>query len=305
MTSARDAPPIRVGLATCAALPNGDEDESLLATALNDRGVDTEWVVWSASDPAAMGERFDTVVIRSTWDYVDDRETFVAWVEACTTAVWNPAPVVRWNSDKRYMLDLLTAGVPTVPTQIVATLNQDWSVPQGCEEIVVKPAVGAGSRGAQRFRVADEINEARHHAGTIINSGNTAVVQPYLASVDSGSETALIHIDGQFSHSVSKGPLLRRDGGGEWVEGLYLAEDIDHREVGEQQLVVARAALEAAPPGDVLYARVDLVDDCNGAPMVLELELIEPSLFFSFDEGSAQKMADAIVARIAAVTPKA
>ena len=301
MTSTPEAPPIRVGLATCAALANGDEDESLLATALNDRGVDTEWVVWSASDPAAMGERFDAVVIRSTWDYVDDREAFVAWVEACTAPVWNSASVVRWNSDKRYMLDLLEAGVPTVPTHIVATLDHEWSVPRGCEEIVVKPAIGAGSRGALRFRVADEISEARHHAGTIIDSGNSAVVQPYMASVDSGSETALIHIDGQFSHSVSKGPLLRRDGSGEWVEGLYLAEDIDHREVGEQQLVVARAALEAAPPGDVLYARVDLVDDDNGAPMVLELELIEPSLFFAFDAGSAQKMADAIVARATTV----
>ena len=301
MTSARDAQPIRVGLATCAALPNGDEDEWLLATALNDRGLDTEWVVWSASEPAAMGERFDVVVIRSTWDYVDDREAFLAWVEACSVPVLNPTSIVRWNSNKAYMLDLLAAGVPTVPTHIVATLDQDWSVPHGCEEIVVKPAVGAGSRGAQRFRVADEIDAARHHAGTIVDSGDSAVVQPYLASVDSGSETALIHIDGQFSHSVSKGPLLRRDGGGEWVEGLYLAEDIDHREVGEQQLVVARAALEAAPPADVLYARVDLVDDDNGAPMVLELELIEPSLFFSFDEGSAQNMADAIVARATTV----
>ncbi|NDA50793.1 MAG: hypothetical protein EBY60_10395, partial [Actinobacteria bacterium] len=243
----------------------------------------------------------DAVVIRSTWDYVDDREAFVGWVEACTAPLWNSASVVRWNSDKRYMLDLLEAGVPTVPTQIVATLDHEWSVPRGCEEIVVKPAIGAGSRGALRFRVADEIDEARHHAGTIIDSGNSAVVQPYMASVDSGSETALIHIDGQFSHSVSKGPLLRRDGSGEWVEGLYLAEDIDHREVGEQQLVVARAALEAAPPGDVLYARVDLVDDDNGAPMVLELELIEPSLFFAFDAGSAQKMADAIVARATTV----
>jgi glutathione synthase/RimK-type ligase-like ATP-grasp enzyme len=301
VTSTPEAPPIRVGLATCAGLPNGDEDESLLATALHDHGVDTEWVVWSASDPAAMGERFDIVVIRSTWDYVDDREAFVGWVEACTAPVWNSASVVRWNSDKRYMLDLLEAGVPTVPTHIVATLDHEWSVPHGCEEIVVKPAIGAGSRGAQRFRVADEIDEARHHAGMIIDSGNTAVVQPYLSSVDSGSETALVHIDGQFSHSVSKGPMLRRDGSGEWVEGLYLAEDIDHREVGEQQLVVARAALEAAPPGDVLYARVDLVDDDNGAPMVLELELIEPSLFFAFDAGSAQRMTDAIVARATTV----
>ncbi len=107
MTSAREAPPIRIGLATCAALPNGDGDEALLAAALNDRGVDTEWVVWSASDPAAMGERFDAVVIRSTWDYVDDREAFIAWVEACAAPIWNPAPVVRWNSDKRYMLHLL------------------------------------------------------------------------------------------------------------------------------------------------------------------------------------------------------
>jgi Glutathione synthase/Ribosomal protein S6 modification enzyme (glutaminyl transferase) len=252
-------------------------------------------VVWSASDPAAMGERFDTVVIRSTWDYVDDREAFVVWVEGCTAPAWNSAPVIRWNSDKRYMLDLLDAGVPTVPTHIVAKVDQDWLVPQGCGEIVVKPAIGAGSRGVQRFRVADEIDEARHHAGTIIDSGNAAVVQPYLASVDSGSETALIHIDGHFSHSVSKGPLLRREGGGEWVKGLYLAEDIDHRDVGEQQLVVARAALEAAPQADWLYARVDLVDDDKGAPMVLELELIEPSLFFSFDEGSAQTMADVIV----------
>ena len=301
MTSARRAEAARVGLATCAALPLGDADDSALTAALESNGADVHWVIWSDADPHTLHEFVDMLVIRNTWDYVDDRDGFLAWVEACSVPVLNPPNIVRWNSNKAYMLDLLAAGVPTVPTQVVEVRDQDWSVPQGCEEIVVKPAIGAGSRGAQRFRVADEIDEARHHAGTIIDSGNSAVVQPYLASVDSGSETALIHIDGQFSHSVSKGPLLRRDGSGEWVEGLYLAEDIDHREVGEQQLVVARAALEAAPPADVLYARVDLVDDDNGAPMVLELELIEPSLFFSFDEGSAQKMADAIAARATAV----
>jgi glutathione synthase/RimK-type ligase-like ATP-grasp enzyme len=162
-------------------------------------------------------------------------------------------------------------------------------------EFVVKPAVGAGSRGAKRFGPAD-IEPARAHAGRLQAAGYDVLVQPYLGSVDSRGETALLYFDGRFSHAIRKGPLLRRDAAE--VAGLFAPEAISAREPTAAELQVGAAAVAAVPGGAPLYARVDLIEDPQGQPRVLELELTEPSLFFAYGRGSAERFAAALLARL-------
>ena len=301
MTSASGERAARVGLVTCAALPHGDDDEALLARELEKIGVKARWLVWSRVDPGEVAGEFDAVVIRSPWDYPDRQAAFLDWVETIEAPIFNEPSIVRWNSDKRYLLDLALAGVPTVATLAVEASSALWEPPADVEEFVVKPAIGAGSIGVGRYR-HDEMPQARSHVDDILRSGRAALVQPYLSSVDRGAETAMVFVDGEFTHAVSKGPMLRRDEPIELVSGLYVAEEIAPRAATKRQLTIARQALGAVPEftrGQVpLYARVDLVDDAKGEPMVLELELIEPSLFFRHAPGTAEAFGTAIARRL-------
>jgi O-ureido-D-serine cyclo-ligase len=211
---------------------------------------------------------------------------------------------VRWNSDKRYLLDFARLGVPTVPTIVVGAGElgeQDWQPPVELAEFVVKPAVGAGSKGAMRF-TAEQIGDARVHARELMRVGKTVLVQPYLSSVDSGSETALIHFGGDFSHAITKGPMLRREGKAEMVDDLYVVEEIEPRTPTDWQRAIALQVLAAVPDltgGHApFYARVDLIDDDSGQPVLLELEVIEPSLFFAHDPRAAQRYARVIAERL-------
>jgi len=254
-------------------------------------------VEWNSADPATLQEDIDLLILRSPWDYPEHHARFLQWLEALRVPVHNTPQVVRWNSNKSYLLDLASAGVPAVPTQIIEDPTRDWPLPEGFAEVVVKPAIGVGSMGARRFRSAD-LDAARAHAADLIDSGRPAMVQPYLPSVDAGSETALIHFDGVFSHSITKGPMLTDEGQRPLVDDLYVMENIDHREASDAQRDVAQRALATVPGGIPLYARVDLIDDDDGNPIVLELELIEPSLFFAFDPAAADRFVEAIRTRL-------
>jgi len=287
----------RVGLATCAALPFGDKDDAYLTEALDRVGLSYSWVEWNSADPATLQEDIDLLILRSPWDYPEHHARFLQWLEALRVPVHNTPQVVRWNSNKSYLLDLASAGVPAVPTQIIEDPTRDWPMPEGFAEVVVKPAIGVGSMGARRFRSAD-LDAARAHAADLIDSGRPAMVQPYFPSVDAGSETALIHFDGVFSHSITKGPMLTDEGQRPLVDDLYVMENIDHREASDAQRDVAQRALATVPGGIPLYARVDLIDDDDGNPIVLELELIEPSLFFAFDPAAADRFVEAIRTRL-------
>ena len=290
-----------MGLVTCAALPHGDDDEELLVRELEALGIETEWLVWTDVRPEDISSEVNAVVIRSPWDYPEHRESFMRWLEALTVSLFNPPAIARWNSDKRYLLDLAGAGVPTVETTVIEDSTSSWTPPKDFAEFVVKPAVGAGSIGIGRFR-EDELSLAQTRVEEIHRTGRAALVQPYLPSVDHGSETALIFVVGCFSHAVSKGPMLRRDESVELVAGLYVAEEIGSRVPTAQQLTIAQQALDTIPEftqGEVpLYARVDLVNDVLGHPVLLELELIEPSLFFRHRRESAEVFAKAISERI-------
>ena len=131
-------------LATCAEFPDGDEDDARLQAALRDRGLDTRWAVWD--DPAVPWADAGLVVIRATWDYARRHDEFLAWAGG-VPRLRNPADVVRWSTDKRYLADLAAAGVPTVPTRFVAP-GENGDLPAG--EVVVKPGVSAGSRDTAR-----------------------------------------------------------------------------------------------------------------------------------------------------------
>jgi O-ureido-D-serine cyclo-ligase len=161
-------------------------------------------------------------------------------------------------------------------------------------DFVVKPSVGAGSRDAARYRRADR-SQAHAHLARLTGVGRHAMLQPYLERVDQSGETALMYFDGGFSHSVRKGPILRVGAG--FVAGLFASEATTARPAEEDERRVADAACRAIPGGAPLYARVDLVRGDDGLPVLLELELTEPSLYLQHATGSAQRLAQAVLAR--------
>lgn len=286
---------MRIGLATTAEARGLDEDYVPLARAFERLGHGAEAPEWE--DPAVDWSRYGVVLLRSTWNYTDDLAAFLRWAEgvARLTRLYNELPVLRWSTDKRYLLDLERAGVPIVPSAITAP-GEPWA-PPAAPEFVIKPAVGAGSRGARRFE-AHEHEAGRHHAGRLHDEGYHALTQPYLHSVDDHGETALMVFEGEFSHAIRKGPLLAR-GAGE-VAGLFARETIDPRHPAPDELEVAERAVAAIPGGPPLYARVDLIRDAEHRPCVLELELAEPSLFFAHAPGSADDFARRVLRRLGA-----
>jgi glutathione synthase/RimK-type ligase-like ATP-grasp enzyme len=288
-----------VVLTTCAELPNGDEDAPALLASLAARGVAARWQVWS--DPAASWAE-DLVVVRSTWDYTRERDAFVTWAGSVPRLA-NPADVIAWNSDKTYLRDLADAGIPVVPTTFVAP-GEIGPLPVS-GEFVVKPSVGAGSMGVGRF-AEDALAAAQAHVASLHDAGRIVLVQPYVADVDTAGETALIYIDGRFSHAIRKGamlpPQLTNPLDTVSADTLYVFEQVQAREASAAELAIGElvvAVLRDRLGGDLLYARVDLLPTPAG-PVLIELELTEPSLFLSYDDGATDRLADAIAARVSA-----
>ncbi|MFJ9658481.1 RimK family alpha-L-glutamate ligase [Streptomyces griseoflavus] len=267
----------RIALVTCAPGPGISEDRDLpvLVRALAAAGAEASAEVWD--DDGVDWAGFDLVVIRSTWDYSWRAAEFTAWAERCgaVTRLANPADVVRWNTDKRYLGDLAAAGVPVVETRYLAP-GDALDLPDG-HEYVVKPTSGAGARFAARY-TPDEHATAVTHLRRLHTEGFTAMVQPYVRGIDTTGERALQYVGGSLLHASRKGPVLAP------------GTPYDRRKVAHPGLTgwtpsaveadVARRALACVPGGaEPLYARVDLVDGEDGLPRVMELELVEPNLF--------------------------
>ncbi|PIQ37651.1 MAG: hypothetical protein COW59_06010 [Lysobacterales bacterium CG17_big_fil_post_rev_8_21_14_2_50_64_11] len=280
---------LRIALATAVAAFTLDEDMDPLRAACAQAGVTAQRVAWN--DPTVSWQRFDAVLLRSTWDYTDQLPAFLQWCErvSAQTQLINPLDVVRWNTDKRYLGELARAGVPVIETHYLSLADAPDDFP-GFAEFVLKPTVGAGSRGARRF-VADEREQAVAHASALQTQGHEVMVQPYLAQVDSAGETALLYFAGAFSHAIRKGPLLPR--GSAATRALFAPEQISARQPSDAELAVAERVLDALPFARPLYARVDLLPSPDG-PRLLELELTEPSLFFDTAAGAAPRFVAAL-----------
>lgn len=302
---------VRLALVTARDALALDEDLEPLVHALTASGAHAEVRIWD--DPRVDWAGYDAAVLRSTWDYVDRIDEFLAWCErtATGTRLLNPPGVIRWNTDKHYLRDLTASGVPVVPTRFVEPGENarrelerfltDGALSAGAgddtdfDEFVVKPAVGAGSRDAARYRRAER-DHAAAHVERLIAAGRGVLLQPYLGRVDEQGETALIYFGGDFSHAVRKGPLLHP--GAALVEGLFAPEEIRPLSAEARELAVGLQAIAAVGPVPPAYARVDLIHDAAGQPVVLELELTEPSLFFGHAPGAAERFAAVLVAAI-------
>lgn len=285
---------VSVAIATCAALPDGDEDAPLMRDALASLGIESLWQSWS--DPSVDWAAFDVVVLRSTWDYTADLDAFLAWAEGLTRLL-NPAAVVAWNTDKTYLRTLADAGIAIVPTTYAAP-GRPIELPPA-DEFVVKPSVGAGSRGAGRFD-ASAADAAVSHAVALQAAGRTVMIQPYLDQVDSVGETALVYLDGRFSHAIAKDARLPPATANSLDRGpLYVQERIAAREPTSAELAIGADVVAEIERrfGTLLYARVDLLPTSDG-PVLLELELIEPSLFLGYAPGAADQLAEAIQTRL-------
>jgi len=279
-------------------MPTGDGDDLPLVRALADLGHQASMVPWD--QPGVDWAAFDATVIRATWDYTTRREDFLAWARS-VPRLYNPAPVVESNTDKTYLAGLADAGLPVVPTRLVPP-GAELELPE-TGEFVLKPSIGAGSRGVGRFDAArpGAHQRAREHAERLHALGRTVLVQPYLDAVDGAGETAMIFIDGVFSHAARKGPMLQPDvrhpvDGG----ALYIEENISSRQPSEAELAVAERVFKhvnAELAETLLYARIDLLPGPDG-PVVGELELVEPSLFLLHADGAAARLAAAISARV-------
>jgi hypothetical protein len=285
----------RVALVTCDGLPDLSDDDHPLRDALRGRGVDVDAARWD--DPAVDWASYDLAVLRSPWDYTARRDEFVEWARRVPRLA-NPADIVEWNTDKRYLSELSAAGIPVTPTDYVEP-GASWVPAPG--EWVVKPAVSASGRDTGRYSLPADLEAARALVTRLSAAGRTVMIQPYLAAVDTDGETSVLCLpdaSGEltYSHAIRKGPLLT--GTGERAGGYR--QGITARIPDEAQLDVARRVLKVIPGGArrLLYARVDLIPGPGGAPMLLELELTEPSLFLRHAEGSADRLADAIVARL-------
>ena len=260
-------------------MPDGDEDAPALIEALAARGVEAVPAVWD--DPGVDWPGFDLIIVRSTWDYPDRRQDFLTWADS-VPQVLNSPEVLRWNTDKRYLQTLSVDSIPTVFLEPGSPFHAP-SAP-----FVVKPAVGAGSIGAARYDAGD--GSALEHVADLHAAGKTVMVQPYLEAVDREGEIALLYTGGEFSHAVRKAPLLTP--GGRPGAGLYVEERITATQPSPEELELAERALAEIPfaRDQLLYARVDLLP----GPVVLEVELTEPSLFLGYADGAAERFAEAM-----------
>jgi hypothetical protein len=297
----------RLALATARTAWEHDEDAPLLVDALTARGAQVDPAVWD--DPSVDWSAFDLVVVRSTWDYTDRRDDFLAWAErvGSVTRLENPAQVLRWNTDKGYLGELHDDGVAVVPTAFLraddpaarAGAGDPFALVAAPGDVVVKPTVSAGSKDTARYRAEDTAAAARH-ALRLLDEGRDVMVQPYQDSVDALGETGIVLLHGQLSHGFCKGPLLLE--GAANVDGLFAPEQITSRVPSPSEVELAHAALDAilARTGveDLLYARIDVLAGPDGEPILLEAELTEPSLFLAQSPGAPERAAAAVLATL-------
>ena len=280
---------------TCAFLTTDTLDafvayDHLTVAPLARLGWTVEMVPWRAE---ADWDAYDVVVVRSPWDYQDDPDAFLdvlAAIDASAARLENPLAVMRWNLRKTYLRDLEAAGVPIVPTRWAEGLAADalgaafdaW----GSAEVVAKPVVSANADGT--FRLAPDA-EAWGAAMSAL-ADRACMIQPFVPSVVAEGEWSVFAFGGAVSHAILKTPAagdfrVQEEHGGV-IRGV---------EPGADLLALTEAALAAVPhPTPLLYARVDAVGLTDGTLAIIELELIEPSLYFPFADGSAERFAAAL-----------
>jgi glutathione synthase/RimK-type ligase-like ATP-grasp enzyme len=282
---------VKIAFITSAAWAGLSPDDRLAAAELSRRGAEVQPAVWD--DPEIDWSAFDQAVLRSCWDYHRRLPEFLAWldrIERSGVPLWNPPSLVRFNADKAYLVDLAAAGVPVVPTlrlergaaaDLAAILDE-----RGWAEAVMKPAVSASAFRTRRLR-REEAGDAQTDLTKML-AGSPVLIQPFLPEVQTRGEWSFLFFAGEYSHAV-----LKRPGEGEFRVQQELGGSAVLERPDPGLLAQARAVTERIS-GPWLYARVDGIELEAGFTL-MELELIEPSLFLSSDPEAPGRFADAVM----------
>jgi hypothetical protein len=281
-------------LVTCAALPEPDHDEQPLLDALAAAGVDARMAAWD--DPDVDWSETALTIVRSTWNYASDREGFLGWMRrasSASTVLRNPIAIMGPNTHKGYLAGLERAEIPVVPTRWFARDGRPATT-DGLRElpwdrIVAKPAIGAGSVGVRAFDLTrdDQLEAAAAHV-TQLQQSSEVLVQPQLESIRTDGEHDIVWIDGECTHVVTKRSRLAG-------EDEHIADPREPSDAERALVAATLRTLPEVPRKDLLYARVDVAADELGTLRVVELELVEPSLFVSLHEPAMQRLVDALV----------
>jgi hypothetical protein len=283
-----------LAVAAGARFPDLRDDWPLLRDALGRLGITASTQVWS--DPGVRWGEFDMVLANGAWDNIHVPDQFLGWAEetAEVTPLANTPAALRWGMDKHYLNILAASEVATVPTVWLspdeAPSGESVALPDG--EFVVKPTISGGGFQTGRYGAsAADRAAAQDHIAQLLATGRSVMVQPYMEQVDVDGERGLIFMAGQFSHAFRKGPLLQPGGGAEG--DLWQFENITLIEPTAAQLETAREVLGIAEEilGPTTYARVDLVPLADGTPAVLELELVDPSLYLEIEPTAPDRFA--------------
>lgn len=294
-----------VTLATCSDLPNLDEDDAPLPDALAERGIEPRVAVWD--DPDVDWSAAGMVVVRSVHDYAARREEFLAWAESVPRIV-NHADVLRWNTDKHYLIELERRGMPIVPT-IWLEPDQNYSKRQvhtrfpANGDFVVKPAISSLSHDSGRYTAVDPVSrqQAISHAMELLSEGRAVMVQRYLESVDERGETALVFMNGLVSHAVEKEAMLR----GPYQPSEEPQEVVHARNATDAEWRLGERARHAihsyikdrmGRDEQLIFCRIDVVEG-DDELHVMEVALTDASLYLSTTSDGVDSFADAIAVR--------
>jgi glutathione synthase/RimK-type ligase-like ATP-grasp enzyme len=282
-----------VVLATCSAVARQEPEDLQVIESLRRQGIKALHVAWDDSDFEWL--TVPLIVVRSTWDYPARRTEFLTWADRLPR-VLNPVSVLRWNTDKHYLNDLADAGLPVIPTLF---LERADTFDPPCVPFVIKPAVSCSAKDTTRYD-PDDVAMACAHVKRLQAEGRAAMVQRYVSAIEKDGEISMIFLGGEYSHAIRRGAVLASgetpkadDSFGEDVR-LH-AVTRKERELGEQ--VMRKIGIDN-PSAELLYARVDLVTGLEGQPMILEVELTEPSLFLAYADGGADRFAGCIASAL-------
>jgi len=284
----------KIAFATYPKAPNLTADDALAIAPLKQFNIDVTPAIWN--DPAVNWQQFDAVIVRSCWDYHRQPRQFRQWLDRLQDqqiALWNPAEIIRWNMDKKYLLDLVGKGVTIPPTlwleaessaDLFSLLNENRFA-----QAVIKPIISATAHQTYRTSLTTarvdqaRLDEILRHAG--------AMIQKFVDEITTTGEWSLIFFARKFSHAVLKRP---RDG------DFRVQSDFggtDHQHLPPPALIKQAEAILRLIDQPLLYARVDGVNS-NGQFVLLELELIEPQLFLQMDAAAPQRFAEAVLSEL-------
>jgi glutathione synthase/RimK-type ligase-like ATP-grasp enzyme len=279
-----------IGFATCSQYRNLTADDRILAAALEKRGIKVVPVVWTETNAESL--QCDLLVVRSVWDYHLRPQDFMRWIDGVSgrMPVLNPPEMIRWNMDKRYLLEIEAAGFP-LPRTLYVAQGADVDLESvmrlgGLKQAVVKPVISASAYETRRIA---EPGAAHDQWLNGMLKHRPMMVQEFIAEIQSAGEWSLIFAGMEFTHAVHKAPKPGDFRVQEEHGGLHRAAAPPADALVMTQEILRRFAPQA------VYCRVDLVMR-DGQPLLMELELIEPLLHFELAPEAAEVMAAKLTA---------